>query len=137
MAGTHPTAEVIDAMAENIDKSFQQHDKVLSDMRVAIAEVQKDVARTAERQSEQFHSLQSIAESMEKLAVVAERQERLQEDHAHVIKTLYGKDGVKDRHDALDRRVRTLETWAAVGKWVIAPAVGVIVAKEALRIWGA
>lgn len=123
-------------MAESMDKQLHEHGRALSDLRVQMAEVRKDVQVNAERQQELNGAVKSIAESMSKLAEVAVKTERLQEDHNLMAKTLHGPEGVKRAHDKLRDRVASLEWWVGAVKYVGGPALAAVLAKEALRLWG-
>jgi len=130
------TIRVPGAVASRMEDQLRKQGEALADLRVAVAEVQKDVQITGERQREVSEAIKSIAHSLQELALVAERQERLQEAHGGLTKAIHGPGGVMGSLGALDARLRTVELWISGVKFVVAPAVGAILIKEALRLWG-
>ena len=130
------TIRVPGTTAARMEDQLRKLNEAQADLRVAVAEVQKDVQVTGERQREVSEAIKSIAQSLQELALVAERQERLQDAHGGLSKAIHGEGGVKDVLDQHHDRIRTVELWISGVKFVVAPALGAILIKEALRLWG-
>lgn len=124
------------ATAARMEEQLRQLNDAQADLRVAVAEVQKDVQITNERQREVSEAIKSIAQSLQELAIVAERQEHLAESHGGLARAIHGDHGIKATLDAHHDRIRTVELWIKGVKFVVAPAVAAILVKEALRLWG-
>ena len=122
--------------AARMEDQLRKLNEAQADLRVAVAEVQKDVQITGERQREVSEAIKSIAQSLQELALVAERQERLAEAQSGLTRTVHGPGGVKETLDQHHDRIRTVELWISGVKFVVAPALGAILIKEALRLWG-
>lgn len=130
------TIRVPGAAAARMEDQLRKLNEAQADLRVAVAEVQKDVQITGERQREVSEAIKSIAQSLQELALVAERQEHLAEAHSGLTKAIHGEGGVKETLDRHRERIRTVELWIQGVKFVVAPAVAAILVKEALRLWG-
>lgn len=135
MAGDS-TIQVPRTAADRMEEQLRNLHEAQADLRVAVAEVQKDVQATGERQKEVNEAIKSIAVSLQELALVADRQERLQEAHGGLVAAVHGEGGVKESLEAHHDRLRTLELWVAGVKYVVSPAIAAILVKEALRLWG-
>ena len=122
--------------AARMEDQLRKLNEAQADLRVAVAEVQKDVQITGERQREVSDAIKSIAQSLQELALVAERQEHLAEAQSGLTNAVHGAGGIKDVLDQHHDRIRTVELWISGVKFVVAPALGAILIKEALRLWG-
>lgn len=122
--------------AARMEEQLRKLHESQADLRVAVAQVQKDVQVTNERQQEVNAAIKSIANSLQELSVIAERQEHLQESQGGINRAIYGEGGIKDLLEKHHDRLRTVELWISGVKFVVAPAVGAILIKEALRLWG-
>ncbi len=122
-------------MSEKIDEFLFQQSTALAEVRESLVAVQRDNYHNAQRHQETADSLKSMAESLAKLAHVAERLEDVKDEVKGIKRDLHAEGGLDDRVVTLDQRVRTLELWIGGVKFVVSPAIGAILIKEALRLW--
>ncbi len=122
-------------MGEKIDEFLLRQTSAIAEVREGLAAVQRDNHHNAMRHQETAEALKSMAESLSKLAVVAERLEDVRDDVRDLKKSVHSDGGLDDKMAGLDQRMKTLELWIGGVKFIVSPALGAIIIKEALRLW--